>query len=184
MNTALVDHYCCPADFIEFELTNSLSDEEGYFRFGQNTICYGRSASGYRARNADSTLYDAMEDVASAGSAVALPFNPNDLINNLRFERYAHHHSLGSMSRWKRLLKNGYYSLRPLMPVALRRHIQRANLNGWPKLCFPHWPVDTTVEEFCEQLLILSMKAKGVDRIPFMWDPLESTCRHASLSIL
>lgn len=169
MNTALVDHYRCPAQFIDFKLTNSLSEDEGYFRFGQNTICYGRSASGYRTRGAGSPLYDTIEDVAIDRSTVSLPFNPNDLINNLRLERYAHHNSLGSMSRWKRLLKNGYYSMRPLMPVALRRHVQRANLNGWQRLSFPRWPVDTTVESFCEQLLMLSMKAKGVDRIPFVW---------------
>lgn len=169
MNRALVDHYRCPASFVEYELTNSLSEDEGYFQFGKNTICYGCSASGYRACNAESIIYDAMEDVARDGSTVSLPFNPDDLINNLRLERYAHHHSLGSMSRWKRLLRNGYYSLRPLMPVALRRHVQRANLNGWQKLFFPRWPVDTTVENFCEQLLMLSMKAKAIDRIPFIW---------------
>jgi hypothetical protein len=29
--------------------------------------------------------------------------------------------------------------------------------------------VDTTVENLCERLLVVSMKAKGIDRIPFVW---------------
>jgi hypothetical protein len=29
--------------------------------------------------------------------------------------------------------------------------------------------VDTTVEDLCEQLLLLSMKAQGIDRVPFIW---------------
>lgn len=29
--------------------------------------------------------------------------------------------------------------------------------------------MDTTVEDLCERLLLLSMKAKGVDRVPFVW---------------
>ena len=50
------------------------------------------------------------------------------------------------------------------MHINVRRHVQRAHLNGWRNLFFPHWPVDTTVEKLNEQLLLWSMKAKGVDR--------------------
>src|SRR5208282_724742 len=89
MNSALVDHYRCPESFAGFKLTDHLSDDTGYFRFGQNTICYGQSAAGFRASDADSVLYDALEDVTADGSTVCLPFNPTDVIDNLRLERYA-----------------------------------------------------------------------------------------------
>ena len=29
--------------------------------------------------------------------------------------------------------------------------------------------MDTTVEDLCAQLLLLSMKAKGIDKVPFIW---------------
>jgi hypothetical protein len=168
MNRVLFDHYRCPENFAEFRLTGQLSADTGYFRLGDNTI-YGRSASGFRASTADDVLYDVMDDVTTEGSTVYLPFSPSDVIDNLRLERYAGHHSQIAMSRWKRSLRNAYYFLRPIMPVSIRRHVQRAHLEGWRHISFPRWPADTTVENICEQLLVVSMRAKGVDRVPFVW---------------
>lgn len=95
-----------------------------------------------------------------------MPFDPAEIIDNLRLERYAKHSRQG---KWQESLKNAYYCLRPLMHVQIRRSIQRARLDGWRNLQFPHWPVDTTVENLCEELLRLSMKAQGVNRVPFIW---------------
>jgi hypothetical protein len=169
MNRALIDHYRCPDSLAAFKLTDQLSDDAGYFRFGHNTICYGQSSSGFRETGIDSVLYDALKDVTADGSIVRLPFDPTDVIDNLRLERYAKRHNHGALNRWKRSLRDAYYFLRPLMHVKVRRHVQRVHLNGWRNLFFPRWPVDTTVEDLCEQLLLVSMKAKGVDRVPFIW---------------
>ena len=169
INKALLDRYLCPERFVDLQLIGELSDDAGYFRFGQSTICYGRSASGYRANRADAKLYDALTDVTAYGTTVALPFNPSELIDNLRIERYANQDGDGVLSRVERILKDAYYVFRPLMPIQFRKHVQRAHLNGWRDLSFPRWPVDTTVEDLCERLLLLSMKAKSVDRVPFIW---------------
>jgi hypothetical protein len=169
MNTALIDHYRCPDGFADVKLKGELSDDAGYFRFGQDTICYGRSASGFRASRADGVLYDALRDVTTNGSNALLPFDATDVIDNLRLERYANRYNHGALNRWNRALRDAYYFLRPLMHVNVRKHVQRARLNGWRTLLFPRWPVDTTVEGLCEQLLLLSMKAKGVDKVPFVW---------------
>lgn len=169
MEQALIDRYRCPESFVKFDLTGVLSSEAGYFRFGQDTICYGRSASGFRATQADGFLYDALKDVNMNGSNAVLPFDPTEIIDNLRLERYANHYNPAALNGWKRSLRNAYYFLRPLMHVNIRRYLQRAHLNGWRRLLFPHWPVDTTVENLCEHLLMLSMKAKGIDRVPFIW---------------
>ena len=169
MEQALIDRYRCPESLARFELIGSLSKEAGYFRFGQDTICYGRSATGFRASRADGVLYDALKDVTTSGSNPVLSFDPTEIIDNLRLERYANRYNHGALNRWKRSLRDAYYFVRPLMHVNIRRHFQRAHLNGWRSLPFPHWPVDTTVEDLCEHLLLLSMKAKGVDRVPFVW---------------
>ncbi len=58
---------------------------------------------------------------------------------------------------------------RPLMPVAVRKHLQRLYFRGWEKVPFPKWPVDRTVENIFEQLLLLSMKSKRVTKIPLIW---------------
>jgi hypothetical protein len=169
MNTALIDHYRCPESFAEFRLKGKLSDDEGYFRFGPDVICYGHSAAGFRADRADGVLYDASQDPGCGDPTACLPFDPAEVIDNLRLERYAWNHAHSAFSLWKRSLRNAYYVLRPLMHLHVRRRVQRAHLNGWRNLSFPHWPVDTTVENLCERLLWLSMKAQGIARVPFIW---------------
>jgi hypothetical protein len=169
MNKVLLDRYLCPERLVDLQLIGQLSDDGGYFRFGQNTTCYGKSASGFRTRRADATLYDALADVVIRGTTVGVPFDPSDVINNLRLERYTNHDAEGAWMRWERALKDAYYVFRPLMPIKIRKHLQRAHLNGWRDLSFPRWPVDTTVEDLCEQLLLLSMRAHGIDKVPFIW---------------
>ena len=169
MNRSLIDLYRCPEGFADFKLIGPLSEDKGFFNFGKNTICYGRSASGFRASPADGVLYDTLKDVTIDDSNVFLPFNPTEVIDNVRLERYANDHSHGALNGWRRSLKTAYYLFRPLMHATMRRQIQRAHLKGWRKRLFPRWPVDTSVENLCEQLLLLSMKANGVERIPFIW---------------
>jgi hypothetical protein len=168
MNTVLIDHYRCP-NLANASLNGRLSKDSGFFQFGLDTVCYGRSTTGFRASQPDASLYDCREDLSIGESAVFLSFDPTEIITNLRLERYATNHSHNVSTFWKRSLKNTYYFFRPLLHLQLRRHIQRAHLNGWQDLTFPHWPVDTTVENLCERLLFLSMKAQGIDRVPFVW---------------
>src|SRR5664279_306721 len=102
MNTALIGHYRCPNSFADFALSGSLSDEAGYFRFGQDTICYGQTASGFRASRADAVLHDVLSDVTTRGSSVLVPFHPTDVVDNLRFERYAKGFRASALSPWQR----------------------------------------------------------------------------------
>ncbi len=169
MNTAVIDHYLCPDQFADLKLKGQLSDDAGYFQFGRGTICYGRTTLGLRAVRADGALYDVLHDVTTDGSTVLLPFNPSEVIDNLRLERYAKRFSPSAWNPWMQSLRNAYYFLRPLMSVNVRKHVQRARLDGWESIVFPHWPVDTTVENLNKQLLLWSMKAKDVDRVPFVW---------------
>ncbi|MGA7300488.1 MAG: hypothetical protein WBX10_09280 [Candidatus Sulfotelmatobacter sp.] len=169
MNSALLDFYLCPEHFVNFEFAGKLSDEAGYFRCGQNATCFGRSVSGYRRNRPDVPLYDTLADIGLHNGEPVLPFDPTEVIDNLRLERYANPDGRGLWSGCERRLKEIYYLLRPFMGVSVRRQFQRARLMGWRKVSFPHWPVDTTVEDLCERLLLISMKAKGLEKIPFVW---------------
>jgi hypothetical protein len=55
------------------------------------------------------------------------------------------------------------------MPVAFRKHLQRLHLKGWKEKTFPRWPVDRTVDSVMERLLLLSLRASGQEKIPFIW---------------
>jgi len=168
-STALTEHYRCPDNFADFVLTGELSEDTGYFRFGQDMICFGQTASGFRASRTHAVLYDVFNDVTTQGSSVLVPFDPADVIDNLRLERYARGFRPSALNPWKQSLRSAYYFLRPWMHVSVRKHVQKARLNGWRNQPFPHWPVDTTVEDLSEQLLLRAMTAHGVDRVPFVW---------------
>ncbi len=47
---AMNDRYRCPEKFFDLILSEKLSSNAGYFRFGPNAICYGRSCSGMQGR--------------------------------------------------------------------------------------------------------------------------------------
>jgi hypothetical protein len=62
-----------------------------------------------------------------------------------------------------------YYWARPLLPVKVRKHLQRAHLRGWDQISFPHWPVDRSVDNLFEFLMLFTLKSQKVERIPFIW---------------
>ena len=76
-----------------------------------------------------------------------LPFDLSEVVTNLRQERYqperlslprrAHHRA----GRTARLLP-----LRPMLPVGVRKHLQKIRLSGWERIAFPRWPVDASVD--------------------------------------
>ncbi len=167
MTRAIRDFYRCPETFLGFALSGQLSSDQGYFRFGEKITCHGRSCSGVRQAYAGSVLHDTLPEVVAAHGQVKLPFDPDELIENLHRESYA-----GGEKFWngpESPLKKLYYLFRPWMSRSARRRIQRFHARDWRKRPFPQWPVDTTVEDLCEKLLLLSMEAQGLDRVPFVW---------------
>jgi len=111
----------------------------------------------------EASLYDALQPTKICNGTVNLPFDPDEIIDNLRLERYRSDQS-GYAN-----LKKTYYRLRPFTNRHLRRLIQKLWIGSSQKQAFPQWPVDTTVEDICERLLLLSLQAQGVERIPFVW---------------
>ena len=170
LNQPLIDRYKCVESVATFGLAGELSEDTGFFRFGQKAICYGQSVSGFRSTHPVGSLYDVARDVEVSGLTVRLPFDPTTVIDNLRLERYV----TGSNGRGIRKLgkqaqRNAYYTIRPLLPVGLRKHLQQIYLRGWDRTPFPRWPVDFSVEDILERLLLISMKAQGITEVPFIW---------------
>src|SRR2546428_481177 len=135
----IVDYYRGPGTLAGFRLAGRLSADPGYFCFGPETICYGNSSSGFRSKQVIGPLYDALTDVTIDGGTVRLPLDPHEIIETLRHERYRNN---GDRSRTglgdSAMVRNFYYWLRPFLPVAIRKHLQRARLSDWRKIPFPH----------------------------------------------
>ncbi len=149
MSNPVLNHYRCPANFFDSVVHGELSADAGFFQFGPKITCYGRSSKA---------------EASFDGERLHLPFDPTEVIDNLRLEHY-----LGAQRERIGLLRKLYYYVRPFTNLAARRRIQKFHARNWERNSFPRWPVDTTVEELCEELLLLAMRGKGVDSVPFIW---------------
>jgi len=164
----MADYYRCPPNLVQFLPAGQPAKPPGYFRLGQETICYGRLSSGDVAPSAGGELDDVLRQVTINGETIRLPFDASEVVENLRRERYAAGFRQEGPA-FNEVLRKAYYVLRPLLPVPARKYMQKTRLRGWHKLQFPAWPVDSTVERIHQKLLILSLQAQGLERIPFIW---------------
>lgn len=145
-------------------------DSVGFFRFGSDLVCFGTSSAGTSRDFRSGIQHDALNAIRVTESGTYLPFTFSAVVENLRRERYAaqllngDHKIARSPLVWK-----SYYAVRELLPVSVRRHLQKAYFSDWQRLPFPKWPVDCTADSLHEELLKLIMKTQGLDRIPFIW---------------
>lgn len=166
----LVNHFRCPEDYLRFETFADSSGAPGYFRFGSDVICYGRISTGFVSEDVRAELYDAISNVRIENCRCVMPFDPSAAVENLRRERYVDQRqpAQGGLP-YSGFVRKTYYSLRPLLPVAVRKHLQRLHMRSWSKNPFPTWPVDRSVDRLLESLMMLSLQAQELDRIPFIW---------------
>lgn len=162
----LLERYRLPDSWVKFSCDRDLPVQEGFFKFGDGATCFGPCSSGRVEASADRNLHDVRESIHLDGDVFHLPFDPDQVVDNLLLERYPTDASQVAMQG---MIRGMYYGLRPLLPVAGRKHLQRIYLSGWEKIPFPHWPVDFTVERILEKLLACVMRAQGVNKIPFIW---------------
>jgi hypothetical protein len=113
-------------------------------------------------------LFDALDGIEIENGTTRLPFDVAQVADSLRNEAYApglfdENHGL------RPLFRKMYYSLRPFLPVGVRKYFQQLNLRGWERRPFPRWPVDCSVDSLFEQLMLQALRSQGQRRIPFIW---------------
>jgi hypothetical protein len=165
VNSCIFDYYRCPPRYLNLAQRGTLPEQSGYFRFGADAICYGRCA-GQTTGVLSSTLWDASSETAVEGGTTYLPFDVNEVIENLRGERYF---SDSQNARTRFALAKLYYALRPMLSFGVRRYIKRLHLRGWQELLFPRWPVECSVDAMLERLLLLAVRSSETGRIPIIW---------------
>jgi hypothetical protein len=152
---------------MDYEVAPNLPPGAGFFRFASAT-CFGRHTGG-KALSNGSGLADAIRDVRVSATAISLPFDPDEVAFNLRTEKYKTRTDGNAASGVERLLRDIYYAARPLLGVHIRKYLQRFHLRGWERTSFPHWPLDTSVDQLAAQLLATIARSQGRERIPFVW---------------
>jgi hypothetical protein len=162
MTNCLADYYKAPESCVRLAQNGELKKNCGYFRFGSE-ICYGQCAGLIPSNNPTASLADALFGATTQAGTIYLPFDLAEVVDNLRNELYIRNSMVNSTAA------SAYYFVRPLLPVSIRKHIQRVRLNGWDKMTFPRWPVDLTVDNLFERSMLMVLQAQGLKRIPFVW---------------
>jgi hypothetical protein len=164
-----LDYFRCPSQFAAFGTKGDLSPDSGYFAFG-DAVCYGRCRGGALSKHVTPSLSDISGDVDVSDARIRLPFDLSEVVTNLREERY-HQNSQSVLTRMTSAgaPRDLYYSLRPILPIGVRKHLQRIHLSGWEKIAFPRWPVDFSVETLMQSAMELAVKASDLQSIPFIW---------------
>ncbi len=167
-NQTLVEYFRCPDSQVKFATIEQSHRGRGYFRLGANLICYGRLLCESPSKSPLGELHDALKCSRIGSHRIELPFDPQEMVEDIRHERYAaHFRDEGRVLN--KIVRKTYYSLRPLLGTSVRRHLQKIYLDGWEKIPFPAWPVDATVDRIHRKLLALSLRAQGLEKIPFIW---------------
>lgn len=105
-------------------------------------------------------------DVISRELGLSLPLDLNEVVDDLRLERYI---GKGKDCGYKSIVKSIYYLLRPLLPVSIRKHLQRLSLRGWEEATFPCWPVDVTVDRLMARAMVQVLHSSRMESVPFVW---------------
>jgi hypothetical protein len=169
MNKQFLEYFRCPANYVDFRLNGELVSDPGFFRIGPDLTCYGRVSAGQTSPDSSGRLDDVLGAVHVENNACVLPFDPDELVENLRFERYN-----GAMPAVRRSLTSAvgrktYYAMRPFLPTSVRKHLQRMALRGWDRARFPGWPIDQTVDRLFDEMMACAIRANSGQPIPFIW---------------
>lgn len=166
-NQTLLEYFRCPESYVRLGAKAGLSQDSGFFSFGKGVLGYGKYAGHTPAKTPRGPLRDAWPEVECTAGSVYLPFDLDEVVENFRLERYTEDCQYGSSKDG--VVPRVYYALRPFLPVALRRHLQRLYLRNWSSIVFPNWPVDYTVDHILRRSMQLLLRAQGLEEIPLIW---------------
>lgn len=170
ISKSFIEHFRCSEEHAEFTTIGNGHTPPGFFRFGAEAIGYGHVGTGFCSPAANAELYDAASNVRMENGSCTIAFDPDSVVENLRRERYvAEALPAGRGPSSGGFVRKAYYMVRPLLPVAVRKHLQRASLKGWENKPFPKWPVDRSVDSVFDQLMALAIGKQKAEKIPFIW---------------
>ncbi|HZU21584.1 MAG TPA: hypothetical protein VE998_02060, partial [Terriglobales bacterium] len=158
--SVVTDYYRCPSDSIHIKVSAGRPATLTSFTF-KSVPCFGRVAGVNDAARPGAGA-DTSYEIGSDRSMV-LPFDPAEVVENFRHERYT------AKRNSDRMLRAAYYTMRPLLGARVRQMIQRQLVRRRLAGGFPHWPLDCSVERLLETLMFAALDAREGDEIPFIW---------------
>src|SRR6266478_5843411 len=169
MNNQFLEYFRCPANYVDFRLRGQPMPDSGFFRVGPDLTCYGRLSDAHTSRDSSGPLEDVLSAIRVERNTCVLPFDLDEVVENLRFERYEGAMPVVRRSLTKTVGRKTYYAIRPFLPTGIRKHLQRMALRGWDRANFPAWPIDQTVDRLFDRMMASAIRANSGRRIPFIW---------------
>lgn len=167
---AASDYYRCPEEFAEIEVSAGIDPTQGFFHFRHDVVCHGRCGAGHVASRVNGKMLDAWHETRAKGAVAVLPFDPDEVAENLRRERYAPLiGSQGVRGAVLRSCRDVYYRCRWFIPAGVRHYLKKIYLSDWETIAFPRWPVDTTVDLLLEHFVELCLTTRQATEVPFIW---------------
>lgn len=164
-----IDFYRCPEALAPVFSPDESSGQPNPFQLGLDTIRYEPFVSQCAPSVNSKGLPGVSWHVVAEGSIPQPPVDTSRIVDNLRLERYRVKEDPIRAFVSQEIARQIYYFLRPALPDWIRRTMQRAYLRNWDKLSFPNWPVDTSVENILERLLLACLDGDQIDSVPFIW---------------
>jgi hypothetical protein len=169
MNKQFLQYFRCPSDYVDFRLKGELLTAPGFFNLGPDLTCFGRISSGHANNESSGQLDDILCSTRVESQACHLPFDLDEIVENLRFERYQGAAPALGRSVTQAVSRKTYYTMRPFLPTSVRKHLQRMALRGWDRARFPGWPVDQTVDRLFDRMMACVIRANSGQTVPFIW---------------
>ncbi len=170
MSNPLADHFRIPEEIAKVGALDGLSASEGFFRIGERATAFGKICGADPPATVEEELPDVSAQIRSEDGSCLLPFDLAQVVENFWHERYAEVlFPGGGPQNRKGIVRSLYYLLRPLLPVTVRKRLQKAALRGWDEIAFPKWPVDFSVEEIFDVVLRSLLEQRNGEPIPFIW---------------
>src|SRR5256885_14245967 len=86
MQQSIIQYFRCPERYVHVAATGQFSAQSGYFRFGGDALCYGQCGGATPSNSPEGDLYDALNGARIDDGTVLLPFDLQQVVENLRLE--------------------------------------------------------------------------------------------------
>src|SRR6266576_4986902 len=96
MTKCFFEFYRCPSDAVRFDIGVGFPSGPGYFRLGEELTIYGKTAGVPGAKYFSDNLQDVLPAIRVNRGEINLPFDPDQVADILRYERYPMEESNGS----------------------------------------------------------------------------------------
>src|SRR5260370_14095008 len=149
-----IEHTKCPPSFLEHVTCSPLSGTEGFFRFGDLQL-YGRTSDGLVSPAPAEKSPRIDTQISRGNKTIELPFNPSEIIDNLRLEKYvgAAKAEIAYIANGEAISRRVYYAPCPFFSVYFARIRSLIALRDCSDIRFPSCPVDPTARRFFRSFL-------------------------------